>query len=185
MKKLPKSLQLRKNTYVGDIFCICNLYIMAERIRWNLSISVFVVAPFNRVKRHRLCEYAKPQRWSGCANRETLNSKWDINVHCQLPRSRAPARGEQLTVYRQCIADEEVPTGCQLDFLYTDEVRSAVSRSIRNSRFSPGRSTETNIARDVSHHQCDENYLVVTQGAMRAYKRCTMFWDADWEIYCS
>lgn len=70
------------------------------------AFLVFVVAPSNRVKRHR-GECAKPQRCPARTDRETLNSKWDINVHCQLPCSGAPGRGEQLTVYRRCIVDED------------------------------------------------------------------------------
>jgi len=65
---------------------------------------VFVVTPSNRVKRYR-GECAKPQRCPARVDRETLNFKWDINVHCQLPRFEAPARGEQLTVYRRYIVD--------------------------------------------------------------------------------
>lgn len=113
---------------------------------------VFILAPSNRVKRHLRGECTKPQRCPARLNRETLNSKWDINVHCQLPRSRAPARGEQLTVYWRRIADggsHRLPAASPR---HTDESPrySAVPRSIRNSRFSPGSSAETNIARTAS-----------------------------------
>lgn len=147
----------KHSKYFKNISCIISS--VNDRGYPKGSPFLVFVAPSNRVKRHLRGGCAKPQRWAARANRETLNSKWDINVHCQLPRSGAAvaARGEQLTVYRATyIAPGEgsrrqprfaAATSSPRGPLRRQSPRcSAVPRPIRNSRFSLGRSAETNIA---------------------------------------
>lgn len=112
----------------------------------GLSFLVFVM-PSNRVKCHLRGGCRKPQWWFACANRKTLNSKWDINVHCQFPCSRAPARGEQLTVYRRMYSRRRFPPVAtsllHRPSLCCRSVRSHDLSEIHDS--SPGSSAETNI----------------------------------------
>lgn len=104
-------INYRERAYTS-VFYTEHIYYMYH-ISKGLSTSERVVPSSCLSSRHRIALNATfavdarsrndGPRMLGGANRETLNSKWDINVHYQLPRSGTAARAEQLTVYRRCI----------------------------------------------------------------------------------